>query len=590
MAKRKFGRENRMFQKSWETDFFFVDCGGQPQCLICKKKVAGMKKCNVSRHYNTCHSDIYNTCSLECRVQIVRNLKQLCDIDDTEVTAPDTIQQQSVAASYAVALEIARAKKSFSDGELIKRCAIEMAKAFGNKTAVESFKTVSLSRHTISRRVSEINGHLENKLKILLDECRYFSLYLNENTDRMDVSQLSIFVRMISDDFSIHKELLALVPLHSTTKGEDIFNDVYQQVEKYGGFSKCSAIVMNGTKTLVGQETEFRELLIQHGINCPTFYCTIHQEELCGKVLILSSTMKIVTRILNLIRGGNRALLHKKLKPFLQDVNATPVNAWLNAADTLKRFFNSRDNIAEFLRSEVQENVTDIQDKFKNIEFLSELAFLTDITNHLNNLNSNLQKHKTISDLVGCVKQFQNHLQLFIDELEANQLHNFPSCEEISRQYSTVNFSEFQTSLLEIQEYFQNRFSDFDLLKNDLEIFNNPKECVIKNQEIAYRLELCDLQTDPFLLSRNEYGLEFFKLLSKEKYPKLADFSLKLCSMFGSTYKNESSFSIMKHVKPKYRSSLTDESLCSLLRIATSTIPVDTASLTTEMSRPQFSH
>ncbi|XP_076276655.1 general transcription factor II-I repeat domain-containing protein 2-like isoform X2 [Lasioglossum baleicum] len=284
MPKRKLDTENRLFKKNWESDYFFVNCGGKAQCLICKKKISGMKKSNISRHYNRCHNGMYNALSPEYRIEILNSLKQLRndegdnnDIEVDSVCATDTIQQQSVAASYAVALEIARAKKSFSDGELIKRCAIEMAKAFGNKTAMESFKKVSLSRQTISRRVSEINGHLENKLKILLDECRYFSLYLHETTGVTDVRQLSIFVRMISDDFSIHEELLALVPLYSTTKGIDVFNGVYQQVEKYGGFSKCSAII-NRTKEMASQETGFRELLLKHGINCLTFQCIIHQE------------------------------------------------------------------------------------------------------------------------------------------------------------------------------------------------------------------------------------------------------------------------------------------------------------------------
>lgn len=99
-------------------------------------------------HYAIYYKKIYDTCYTECPVERVKKLKQECQNED-EVEAEDTnlstLQQKSVAAAYAVTLEIARAKRSFSDGELIKKCVNEMAKAFENKNAIECFQTVSLS-------------------------------------------------------------------------------------------------------------------------------------------------------------------------------------------------------------------------------------------------------------------------------------------------------------------------------------------------------------------------------------------------------------------------------------------------------------
>ncbi|XP_043680562.1 general transcription factor II-I repeat domain-containing protein 2-like [Vespula pensylvanica] len=223
--------------------------------------------------------------------------------------------------------------------------------------------------------------------------------------------------------------------------------------------------------------------------------------------------MKIIIKVINLIRGGNRSLSHKKFQAFLQDENLCLYN----------------------------------DENFKEIKFLSELAFLVDITCHLNHLNSQLQEQNhTISDLTGYINVFQNKLKLFIIELEINELYHFPSSEKIAKCHSNVNFLIFQLPLVEIQKQFHRCFKDFDLLKNDLQIFNNPKGYVINEQEIAYRLE--------------------------EKYPKLIDLGLKICSMFGSTYKFQK------------------ESLCSLLRLATSTISIDIPSLFNGMSHPQFSH
>jgi hypothetical protein len=62
------------------------------------------------------------------------------------------VQTRSLAASYTEALKLAKSKKPFSDGSLVKKCAIEMAKAFGDSGMAETFETVSLSHQTVARR------------------------------------------------------------------------------------------------------------------------------------------------------------------------------------------------------------------------------------------------------------------------------------------------------------------------------------------------------------------------------------------------------------------------------------------------------
>jgi hypothetical protein len=49
------------------------------------------------------------------------------------------VQTCSLAASYIAALELATSKKPFSDESLVKKCAIEMAKAFGDSSMAEKF-------------------------------------------------------------------------------------------------------------------------------------------------------------------------------------------------------------------------------------------------------------------------------------------------------------------------------------------------------------------------------------------------------------------------------------------------------------------
>lgn len=64
-------------------------------------------------------------------------------------------------------------------------------------------------------------------------------------------------------------------------------------------------------------------------------------------------------------------------------------------------------------------------------------------------------------------------------------------------------------------------FADFDDLKNDIILFNNPMVVAIDQQKVEYRMELCDLQAELFLIGRTENRLKFFKLLSETTYFKL---------------------------------------------------------------------
>jgi len=71
----------------------------------------------------------------------------------------------------------------------------------------------------------------------------------------------------MQNDFSHIKELLDLVPLHNTTMEIDIFETVNQTLQKFDiDFSKCSAIVTDGAKTMISSKNEFFSLLKQQSL------------------------------------------------------------------------------------------------------------------------------------------------------------------------------------------------------------------------------------------------------------------------------------------------------------------------------------
>jgi len=52
------------------------------------------------------------------------------------------------------------------------------------------------------KKINEIISSLEKKLKSLLASYSFFSLCLDESTNNRHVSQLSIFARIVQNDFS----------------------------------------------------------------------------------------------------------------------------------------------------------------------------------------------------------------------------------------------------------------------------------------------------------------------------------------------------------------------------------------------------
>uniref|UniRef100_A0A6P7FFX5 General transcription factor II-I repeat domain-containing protein 2-like n=1 Tax=Diabrotica virgifera virgifera TaxID=50390 RepID=A0A6P7FFX5_DIAVI len=180
--------------------------------------------------------------------------------------------------------------------------------------------------------------------------------------------------------------------------------------------------------------------------------------------------MKTVVQIVNSLRGGNRAQRHRKFISFLEELNTeykeVPLHSeirWLSAGKCLRNFFSLRKEIVLFFETEIVINTDVFITKLKNKTFFRELAFLTDITSHLNTLNLQLQgKNKTVSQLVSQIEIFRKKLDLFENCMKINDLNNFPACLEINQEETMVDFSRFAKVLTEIQREFDERFSEFD--------------------------------------------------------------------------------------------------------------------------------
>lgn len=229
--------------------------------------------------------------------------------------------------------------------------------------------------------------------------------------------------------------------------------------------------------------------------------------------------MQMVTKIINAIKGGQKFLSHRKFQLFLQEHNAIYTDVplycevrWLSAGKCLEKFFAIRKEIFLFLQNMPDTKFDEFKYFLQDIESLCELALLTDLTNHLNNLNLKLQKtEQTISQLVSHIDSFRRQLILFKNHIESNIFHFYPSCQILLEEHGTsCNFKKHLYLIESLIDQFDTRFKDFDSLRKDLILFENPLTAQIEEQSLDLQAELCDLQCDLSLKTRSEKGVDFF--------------------------------------------------------------------------------
>ena len=140
----------------------------------------------------------------------------------------------------------------------------------------------------------------------------------------------------------------------------------------------------------------------------------------------MKEVMDVVVKTVNFIRS--RKLNHRQFKSFLADMDSeygellyhTEVR-WLSRGNVLKRFFALRNEIASFMK---MKNIT--VPLLADATFQCNLAFLSDIAHHLNELNLKLQgKKKIITQMYDHMKSFKVKLRLWIKQLGKENLAHF---------------------------------------------------------------------------------------------------------------------------------------------------------------------
>uniref|UniRef100_A0A087XA81 HAT C-terminal dimerisation domain-containing protein n=1 Tax=Poecilia formosa TaxID=48698 RepID=A0A087XA81_POEFO len=377
-----------------------------------------------------------------------------------------------------------------------------------------------------------------------------FSLQLDESTAVSDTDQLCIFVWMVFPDMNARAELLTVLPKTQLP--------VFKLVSITTGGAPAMVGRSNGFIAKCREDDAFPDFL--------SYHCFMHQQALCAKMLNMKEIMDVATKIACSIRA--RPLQRRLFRAHLEKGDCdhfellllhTDVR-WLSRGKFLERFRELYPEIKEFLLVVKHAEYRQLSDD----QWLLDLAFLTDLTNILNDLNIELQGQDKLINMISSVNAFKRKMQHVTSKLQRHDLTNFQNVAlELEMQgEDTARYTEQIENCL---SEFDRRFQDFALLEPVATFMCSPFWEDAELNSSGVENDILTLQADIELKSR-PHG-QFWNLLTEGKYPNMRKCATSLTALFGSTYLCESAFSHMKIIKSKYRSSMTDAHLEACLKL-----------------------
>ncbi|XP_060754276.1 general transcription factor II-I repeat domain-containing protein 2-like [Neoarius graeffei] len=383
-------------------------------------------------------------------------------------------------ASFRAAHYLAKHKKAFSDGEVVKGVMSVVADTLfkdhkNGKEILVAIVDIQLSANTTARRVSAMSTNLVEQLNGDMSTYRYFSIQCDKSVDKTSTAQLMVFIRMVFSDFTVKEEMLTLLPLKTTTRAVDIYEAIKRYfTEKNIPLQKLVSVTTDGVPAVTGCHSD----LIACCRSDPDFprflsyHCIIHQQAICAKVMGFDPVMTPVMKIVNSIYAN--ATQHRAFKLLLEELSAEYCDlllhteiGWLSRGRVLQCFLSLLDKIKEFMESRGQDT-TLLQDT----EWVLDLAFLTDITGKLNHLNCELQgKGKNVPDMISAVNAFRAKMNIFSVHLQSKKFLHFPSVQSVLNGNAPASVAldgavgKYTQLISRLGQEFEERFHDFGKLQ-----------------------------------------------------------------------------------------------------------------------------
>ncbi|GAB1290249.1 General transcription factor II-I repeat domain-containing protein 2 [Apodemus speciosus] len=509
VGKRKIDQEGRVFQEKWERAYFFVEVQSVPTCLICKQSVSVSKEYNLRRHYQTNHSRHYDQYSGPAREEKLRELKR-------------GLRKYLLGASEIVCPE-------------------------------QTFSKASPPPNSAVQPVEDVAGSLWEKLRQKIRSFVAYSIAIDEITDINDTTQLAIFIRGVDDNFDVAEELLDTVPMTGARSGNEIFLRVEKSLKKFSiDWSKLVSVASTGTPAMVDADSGLVTKLRARAASCcqgadlKSVRCILPPEWLCAQKLRMGHVMDVVVDSVNWI--CSRGLNHGDFTTLLYELDSQygsllyhTALRWLGRGLVLRRFFESLEEIDSFMSSRGKP-----VPQLSSRDWILDLAFLVDMTTHLNTLDAALQgRSQIVTQMYDFIRAFLAKLCLWETHLARNNLAHFPTLKSVSRSES--DGLNYIPKLAELKAEFQKRLSDFKSCESELALFSSPFSAKIDSVREELQMEVIDLQCNTVLRAKyDKVGVpDFYKHLWSS-YPRYRSLCARMLSMFSSTHVCEQLFSILK--------------------------------------------
>ncbi|XP_076064373.1 general transcription factor II-I repeat domain-containing protein 2-like [Oratosquilla oratoria] len=298
--------------------------------------VAVLKKYNIRRHYESKHGSSYSHITGAERTKKFESFQHSLHSQQAFFSKKKSENETSTRASYKVAYVLAKKGKPFTDGSIIKECIVEAAGELCPEK-VNLFKMISLGSNTVARRIEDLGGDIIRQIKEKAKRFCWYSLALDESTDVCDTSQLLVFIRGVDSEFNVTQELASVHSMHTTTTGEDIFNEVSKTMTEYNlEWKQVQCVTIDGGKNMSGTKKDMTGHMNQLNL------------KLQGKTNLISDYFVHVKAF-----RAKLALLEGQFQERFADLDAK--------ANEIRLFHNPFDCNAENLPTQFQMEIIDLQ-------------------------------------------------------------------------------------------------------------------------------------------------------------------------------------------------------------------------------------
>ena len=226
---------------------------------------------------------------------------------------------------------------------------------------------------------------------------------------------------------------------------------------------------------------------------------------------------------------------------------------WLSRGRVLCRVLELHQELLAFFE---KENKSKFCGLLKNEFWISKLRYLTDMLQHLNNLNLSMQNgNENLLSSTDKIKAFQKKLAIWKRKAGSGCLEMFPLVGKDNSDSLVPLVVDHLTILEDKMNYY---FPSINIEQNDW--IRNPF-IDISTYDAGFSLieeeELATISTDRGLkIKHKETSIEQFWISIKEEYPSISRKALTVLLQFSTSYLCEQRFSVLTNIKCKNRSNL----------------------------------